>query len=238
MYFLIYKTTNNINHKFYIGMHKTKNINDGYMGSGKLIQRAIKKYGVENFSREILYHCNDYTHMCQTEAKIITEDVTNNPLCYNIVKGGNGGFEYINNAGLGGFDGRNHTQQTKNILREKAPKIFPYTPSIEERQRAGRLGGIANKGKPKSQLHKDKISKTLIGLGRKGIYKLPYRFEWKIQHPSGTIETVYNLKDYCMAQQPTLNSHQIYFGSRGFKVISKLVLKTQEFVDLSKYNNK
>ncbi len=46
--YTIYKITNLINNRFYIGMHRTKNINDYYLGSGKLIIQAIEKYGEEN----------------------------------------------------------------------------------------------------------------------------------------------------------------------------------------------
>ena len=48
-YSFIYKTTNLINGKIYIGQHTTDNINDRYLGSGVYFLRAVKKYGKKNF---------------------------------------------------------------------------------------------------------------------------------------------------------------------------------------------
>jgi len=63
MHYIIYKTINLINNKIYIGAHQTKDLNDGYLGSGTLLQRAINKYGEENFKREILYELNSEKDM-------------------------------------------------------------------------------------------------------------------------------------------------------------------------------
>jgi hypothetical protein len=93
MFYTIYKITNKINNKFYIGKHQTKDINDGYMGSGKLIKKAIKKYGIDNFKKEILFIFNNEEEMNATEKELVII----NEQSYNLCEGGKGGFSYINN---------------------------------------------------------------------------------------------------------------------------------------------
>ncbi len=56
LYYTIYQTTNLVNHKIYIGKHKTKDLHDFYLGSGgPHFKNALKKYGLENFNKVILY---------------------------------------------------------------------------------------------------------------------------------------------------------------------------------------
>lgn len=87
-YFFVYKTTNMLNGRFYIGVHKTKNLNDKYLGSGKLIQQAVSKYGAEHFNREILKFFPSYIEALAYEKELVTEDLIKEGVCYNLVVGG------------------------------------------------------------------------------------------------------------------------------------------------------
>lgn len=72
-HYLVYKITNLVNGKIYIGKHETDNLDDGYLGSGKLLKRAIEKYGEENFQREILFECSSKAEMDAREAELVNE---------------------------------------------------------------------------------------------------------------------------------------------------------------------
>jgi hypothetical protein len=67
-YNYFYKTENKINNKFYYGVHRTDDLNDGYLGSGIRIQRAILKYGAENFNKEILKFFDTYEEALNYES--------------------------------------------------------------------------------------------------------------------------------------------------------------------------
>lgn len=88
-HYIIYMLTNKVNGKRYIGQHGTNNINDGYMGSGIAIRKAIKEFGRCNFTKEILCFCKDRYEASAKEIEYIEEYGTYNN-GYNISKGGEG----------------------------------------------------------------------------------------------------------------------------------------------------
>jgi len=71
----LYKIENKINKKIYIGIHSTENVDDGYMGSGSLITKAIEKYGKDNFSKTILKYCDSRELLVELEKKVVNEEV-------------------------------------------------------------------------------------------------------------------------------------------------------------------
>ena len=88
MRYIIYKVTNNINEKYYIGRHSTKNINDNYMGSGIGIKNAIKKYGIENFTKEILAEAQNSEELWELERNYVNQEVVSDENSYNMSIGG------------------------------------------------------------------------------------------------------------------------------------------------------
>ena len=94
--YTVYKITCQIDGKIYIGKHETLNLDDGYMGSGKKLHRAFRKYGIENFIKEILHVFDNEDEMNAKEAELVSEEFCLREDTYNICPGGKGGWGYIN----------------------------------------------------------------------------------------------------------------------------------------------
>lgn len=95
-YHFIYKTTCLINNKYYIGMHSTNELNDGYIGSGKRLRYSINKYGIENFKCEILEFLPDRELLSKREKELVNEEMLKDLNCLNLAIGGHGGKTYDN----------------------------------------------------------------------------------------------------------------------------------------------
>lgn len=118
-FYLIYKITNNVNQKFYIGKHETNNLDDDYFGSGKLLNYAKEKYGLENFTKTILFYCHNQEEMNLLEKYVVTFEFCQREDVYNIMEGGNGGWQYLNKNKLNGkgFQRLTHDELINFVLR-------------------------------------------------------------------------------------------------------------------------
>lgn len=118
-YHFIYKTTNLLSGRYYIGMHSTNNLDDGYFGSGTRIRRAINKHGEENFKREILEFCETREELKSREEEIVNLNEITKVDCMNLKVGGYGGFtpeqQKLNNF---------KSQEVQKILKEVNPEWF------------------------------------------------------------------------------------------------------------------
>ena len=138
-YFYLYEVRNNISGKIYVGVHKTRNLNAGYMGSGKVIQRSIEKNGIENFTKTILEHFDSSEEMYAREKEVVHEEFLNRDDTYNLRRGGYGGFDYINKTGKN-VDLTEQRKRDPSILHrslatQKAKRIGFYNPEVSAKGR-------------------------------------------------------------------------------------------------------
>jgi hypothetical protein len=142
-----YRIENLINGKFYFGVHGTDILADGYIGSGKRLKYAIRKYGIENFKKEILEFFDKYQEALDYEAEIVNEDLVLDPNCYNLKKGGRGG---LGNNGKGDEWYREHI----NLMLQaqwKDPKFIE-----DHKKRCSKnLKGSPNSSRFKGKNHSD-----------------------------------------------------------------------------------
>ncbi len=160
----VYMWTNDINSKWYIGSHKGT-IEDGYTGSGKIFLQAVEKYGIENFTRTILYEGIDF----REQEKLILDqlDAANCTISYNLKNTSIGGNAFGENHH---WYGRSHSEETKRKLSE-INKGKKHTEESKKKMSESRKGTNAGEkcywyGKKHTEESKKKISEASKGRKR------------------------------------------------------------------------
>lgn len=164
--FVVYKTTNLINNRYYVGVHRTKDVNDKYLGSGVLLKTAIKKYGKENFTKEILATFDSYEEAFNKEREIVTLDLIEEGQCYNLHCGGDGNWDSINYGKLKHLHpASNWETADKDIKRrmvEGGRKGWENAKQIRLQMiKDGRLKNDSFKGKRHSEEFKKRLSSVM-----------------------------------------------------------------------------
>lgn len=161
-YHYIYKITR-FDGKFYVGMHSTDDMDDGYFGSGKIITRSINKHGVQKHRKEILEYLPTRKMLVEREKMLVTHDLLNDPLCMNLMLGGHGGWAGNEKSleALRDPDLKQRSVAASHIAvaqrREEDPE---YDAQYREKRRQRMLGKQVFLGKTHSEETKQKMRKS------------------------------------------------------------------------------
>lgn len=176
--YYIYRITNLINGKTYIGQHKYKKLNDSYMGSGKHLKAAQAKYGIENFKKEILvFNVSKKEHIDLLEKTFIAAEREKVGIenCYNIAEGGEGGNtgprseewkRKISESKKGKSKSEEHKRKISETCKGRPSSMKGKHRSEETKRKLSEAlkGNIPwNKGKKMSEETKKKISEARKG---------------------------------------------------------------------------
>jgi hypothetical protein len=164
-YHFIYKTTNLLSGRYYIGIHSTNDLEDGYLGSGNRIRLAVRKHGKENFKREILEFCDNREELKKREVSIITLEEIAKKECMNLVIGG-GGFmlnDYHYQCSKKG--GNVHAERMKNDLEYREKVIEKSKINLQNHITSGNHNFKTRLGFITSDETKRKMSESSKGTG-------------------------------------------------------------------------
>ena len=159
MYGYIYKITNTINNKIYIGKHKSETFDLRYWGGGIALNAAYKKYGKKNFTREILEWCETAELLNDREIFWISEFNACDPsIGYNCSPGGDGAILVGDKNGM---YGKHHTNESKQKISKTLNDMF-LAGEINLQHLDGDKNGMY--GRHHSDQSKQRMSATALDL--------------------------------------------------------------------------
>lgn len=172
-YHFIYKTTCLFTNRYYIGMHSTENLKDGYIGSGKRLWRSIRKHGKENHICEIIEFLDSRKELSIREAQIINEELIGDDLCMNLNLGGNGSWcacnttktpeqrRELSKAGNAALKQKLETdEEFKRKLSEKHSRITTRSHQLGLSHNINKSPKAFNKENKHTEISKKKMSDT------------------------------------------------------------------------------
>ena len=150
---VVYRITNMINGKKYIGKHSTTDVYDGYFGSGIAIKQAINKYGIDNFKKEIICYCDNEEELKEMEKYHIKKEGTFSK-GYNLTLGGEGilGYKHTEDSIRKASDSRKRYYEENPEMREKISEMA--------KKRVGKLNPFYSR--KLSQEHIDKLTVSRV----------------------------------------------------------------------------
>ncbi len=161
---IIYKTTNIINGKWYIG--KDSKGYPGYIGSGNLLKAAIEKYGKENFKKEILQECSSMEELNMAEYEWIKKtNAINDPMSYNLADGGQGGdlSRFMDFEKRKGRKIHSEEEKKKRSEKWKGEKNPQYGKTLSDEHKRKMIEANQNRDYFFSDDHREKLRQAQLG---------------------------------------------------------------------------
>lgn len=246
IYYFIYETTNNVNGKKYRGIHKTSNINDGYIGSGTAFINAVDKYGKQNFTREIIEFCSSYEELIELEKFYVNEDWVKDHSNYNLKTGGQ-------SAGILSDESKNKISETLKqkylngeivILRQKG--IVPWNKDKENIYNEESICKMSENGKKSyntNDNHPFKMNQVKGSIPwNKGIKTGPQSEEVK-EKKSKTLKDRYSKEEHHSKGRSPWNKGKKGLqepwnkGKKMTKIKCRYCDKEMDILNLNKYHN-
>lgn len=179
---IVYKTTNLINNRIYIGIHKqVDDTFDGYLGSGVDILKDIDNYGTDKFERETLYSYTNRKDALNKESELVTWKEVHNPKYYNRVPGGGDPPKTTKESYRKSLETKKliYGNKVGNLHSEEA-RIKSMDTKIKNMKLTGKVPGFnlhTEENKLKSKLAlKDKYGESISSLNNEEVKKESFRY--------------------------------------------------------------